>query len=366
MNNIEGDSMKQLPLVIIAVSIIIICFLNTGLVSALEPEEASVTLEWSSQTVYQGSIVNVVMTFHNNAADEITLDRVGLNFDWMSSDEFAGHDYSASPISVPAGGSQTFDAVTITVSNNTSAGEHSYFVGVDGSDSFGDFVWDSPEFTIEILSSGQKSFMDLLQRVQEELNEALNVTYESPEAQSLLQQAEDAYTQANLDAGAGNYSAAITTLENMSSYLDQAEVAEQQYAEQMAQQQKLILIAAIVAIVVVVVVVIALVWRSRNKNKPKLKKVPMKEEVTISSVAFSGGDTVDIAVDNSGTMDFAIAEVWINNEKQSFTTTPSMERIPQKESVHVSVTYAYSTGSSYNVKIISDRKKVYLVTATAL
>jgi hypothetical protein len=109
-----------------------------------------------------------------------------------------------------------------------------------------------------------------------------------------------------------------------------------------------------------------LVWRRRNKNKPNVKKVPMKEELTISGVTFSGGDTVDIAVDNSGTKDFAIAEVWINNEKQAFTTAPPMERIPPKESVHVSVTYAYSKGTSYNIKIVSDRKKVYLVTATAL
>jgi hypothetical protein len=358
--------MKQFTLVIIAVSIMIICFLNTGLVSALEQNEASVTLEWSSQAVYQSSVVNVVMTFHNNAADEISIDRIGLHFDWMAADDFAGRDFSAIPIAVSAGGSYTFDAVTITVSNNTSAGEHSYFVGVDGSDSYGDFAWDSPEYTIEILSSGKKAFEDLLFVVQKELNEALNVTYESPEAQSLLQQAKNAYTQANLDAQDGNYTVAISTLENLSSYLDQAEVAEQQYAEQMALQQQLLLIAAIIAIVVVVVVVIALVWRRRNKNKPKVKRVPLKEELTISGVTFSGGDTVDIAVINSGTKDFAIAEVWINNEKQAFTSKPPMERVPPNESMHVSVTLAYSKGTSYNVKIVSDRKKVYLVAATAL
>jgi len=358
--------MKQFPLAVIAVSIIIICFLNVGLVPALEQNEASVTLSWSSSTVYQGSVVNVIMTFHNNAADELSIEQIGLHFDWMASDEFAGHRFTESPIAVPAGGSYTFDAITITVSNSTSAGEHSYFVGVDGSDSYGDFVWDSPTDKIEILSSGQKAFIDLLQTVQGELNEALNVTYESPEAQSLLQQAKDAYTQANLEAGEGNYSEAITTLENLSSYLDQAEVAEQQYTEQMAQQQQLILIAAIIAIVVIVVVVVALLWRRRNKNKPKVKRAPMKEELTISGVTFSGGDTVDVVVDNSGTKDFAIAEVWINDEKQAFTTAPALERVPPNESVHVSVTYAYAKGTSYNVKIVSDRKKVYLVTATAL
>jgi hypothetical protein len=358
--------MKQFPLAIIAVSMILICFLNVGLVPALEQDEASVTLSWSTSTVYQGSVVNVVITFHNNSPDELTIDRIGLHFDWMGEDDFAGRDFTASPITISAGASQTFDAVTITVSNDTSAGTHSYFVGVDGSDSYGNFAWDSPTYTIEIQSSGQKAFIDLLQTVQKELNEALNVTYESPEAQSLMQQAKEAYTEANIEAQNGNYTNAISTLENLSGYLDQAEVAEQQYAEQMAQQQQLILIGAIIAVVIVVIVVIALMWRRRNKNKPKVKKVPMKEELTISGATFSGGDTVEIAINNSGTKDFAIAEVWINNEKQVFTMAPAMERIPPNESVHVSLTYTYSKGASYNVKIVSDRKKVYLLTATAL
>ena len=358
--------MKQLPLAILAVSIIIICFLNVGLVPALEQNEASVTLSWSSSAIYQGSVANVVITFQNNSPDDLTIDRIGLHFDWMGADDFAGHDFTDSPITISAGSSYTFDAVTITISNSTSAGNHSYFVGVDGSDSYGNFAWDSTTYTIEILSSSKRAFEDLLFTVQKELNEALNVTYESPEALSLIDQAKVAYKDANSYATDGNYSEAITTLENLSSYLDQAEVAEQQYAEQMAQQQQLILIAAIIAIVVVVVVVVALVWRRRNKNKPKVKKVPMKEELTISGVTFSGGDTVDIAVNNSGTKDFAIAEVWVNDEKQAFTTAPAMERVPPNESVHVSVSYAYAKGASYNIKIVSDLKKVYLVTATAL
>ena len=358
--------MKRFPLVMIAVSIIIICFLNVGLVSALEPDEASVTLSWSSQTIYQGSMVNVVITFKNNAADEIEIDRIGVHFDWMAADGFSGRDFPLSPIAVPAGGSHTFEAITITIPEDASVGEHSYYVGVDGSESFGGFAWDSPEYTLDILSSGKKAFEDLLHTVQTKLNEALNASYESPEAQSLLEQAKDAYTEANLDAGEGNYQDAISGLETLSNYLDQAEAAEQAYYEQMAQQQQLLLYIAIIGIVVVVVVLIALLWRRRRKMKPKVKRGPLKEALTISGVTFSGGDTVDVVVDNSGTKDVAIAEVWINDEKQAFTTTPPMERVPPNSRVHVSVTYAYSKGTSYNVKIVSDRKKIYLVSATAL
>jgi len=59
--------MKQSSLMIVTISIMIFCFLNIGFVAALEQNEASITLAWSSQTIYQGSIVNVEITFHNNA-----------------------------------------------------------------------------------------------------------------------------------------------------------------------------------------------------------------------------------------------------------------------------------------------------------
>lgn len=358
--------MKQIPMKMIAISIMIICFLNISYVVALEQNEASVTLAWSSQTIYQGSIVNVIVTFHNNAADEIEIEQVGLHFDWMAEDYFAGRDFSTSPIAVPAGGSHTFEAITITVSNDTSVGEHSYYVGVDGSDSFGLFVWDSPEYTVDIISSGRKTFQDLLVTIQKKLAQAINTTYESPEAQSLLQEAKDAYTLANLEAGEGNYQDAIQTLEALSSYLDQAEVAEKQYAEQMVQQQQLLLVVAVILVVFVVVVIIVLVWRRWRKMKPKVKRVSLKEALTISGVKFSGGDTIDIVVENSGSKDFGIAEVWINNEKQAFTTLPSIKRLTPNESVHVYLNYAYSKGTNYDVKFVSDRKKAYLVSATAL
>jgi hypothetical protein len=55
--------MKSVRLMLVAISIIIICLLNLGLVSALNPDEASVSLSWSSQTVYPGDMVTVRITF---------------------------------------------------------------------------------------------------------------------------------------------------------------------------------------------------------------------------------------------------------------------------------------------------------------
>jgi hypothetical protein len=96
------------------------------------------------------------------------------------------------------------------------------------------------------------------------------------------------------------------------------------------------------------------------------RQPPLTEELRITSVAFSGGNTIDVVVNNSGTMDAAIAEVWINNEKQNFTTNPPIEKLLPNASVHVSVTYPYSNGTNYNIKIVSNRGSVYLAAATAL
>jgi hypothetical protein len=358
--------MKSFPRMLIAISIIIICVFNIGLVSALDQDEASVSLSWSSQTIYQGSTATIRITFQSNSTDELQISHVGLQFDWMPSDAFTGHDLSDNPVVIPAYGVHTFDAITILIPADTSSGEHSYFVGIDGVQNNVGFAWDSPSFTVQILDAGEKTFTELVLQVQAKINAAINATYESSEAQSLLQQAEDAYMQAHTYANETNYQEAISTLGTASDYLEQAEAAEQLSAEQSAQQQQLLLYIAIIVIVVVVTAVIAVIWRKKRKMKPKAKRPPLKEELTISSVAFSGGNTIDVVVDNSGTKDLVIAEVWINNEKQTFTTTPPMERIPPNENVHVSVTHAYSKGTNYQIKIVSARKNFHLVSTTAL
>ena len=87
--------------------------------------------------------------------------------------------------------------------------------------------------------------------------------------------------------------------------MEQADEAEQRSDEQ---KLSLLLYVAVIVIVAVIVVVIAVIWRKKRKMEPKAKRPPRKEELTISSVTFSGGNTIDVVVDNSGTVDFAIAD----------------------------------------------------------
>jgi hypothetical protein len=178
---------KSFTSTLVVASISIICILSIGLVSALDQDEASVSLSWSSQRIYQGGRVNVNITFQSNSTDELDIEYIGIQFDWMASYVFYGRDLSANPVTIAGGGSHIFEAIAINIPSNISAGEHSYFVGIDGVQNYMIFRWDSPSSTIEILDASEKAFTDLVIQVQTKINAAINATYESAEAQSLLQ-----------------------------------------------------------------------------------------------------------------------------------------------------------------------------------
>jgi hypothetical protein len=94
------------------------------------------------------------------------------------------------------------------------------------------------------------------------------------------------------------------------------------------------------------------------------KQPPLIEELKITGVTFSKSNTINVVVNNSGTLDFEIAEVWINNEKQAFTINSPTETVLPSASVHVLVTCPYSNGTNYNIKVVSNRGNVYLASAS--
>ena len=122
------------------------------------------------------------------------------------------------------------------------------------------------------------------------------------------------------------------------------------------------LIASILLIVCMVVISLAVSMFSGTHANPS----PLVEDLTITSVTFSGGNTIHVVVNNSGTLDFAVAEVWIDNAKQAFITNPSIGRIHPNGSIVISVAYGYVNETSYHIKIVSDRTNEYFASATAL
>lgn len=120
-----------------------------------------------------------------------------------------------------------------------------------------------------------------------------------------------------------------------------------------------LVVAAVLLIAVMVVISVAV---DACTGTPSRFFQP--EELTISSFDFSNGNTINVVVENNGTVASEIAEVWINNERQAFTTNSTLIR--PIDCADLLISYTYSNGTNYHIKIISEKGSTYLFTATAL
>ena len=276
---IGGDLVRPLRLMLTVTSISLICILCCSLVFALNPDEASVSMFWSSQTVCPGDTVSVRITLKSNYAEQLKIYYIGIHFDWMDPDGFYGSDLSDNPVIVPSYGTYIFDAIAVQIPLNVTAGSHSYFVGIDGTEgvSFSSFSWDSPASTVQIHGLIEKIYSDLAPEVKSKLDAAGIANYGSAEARSLLQQAQYEYNLAHSLANEERWNEAISSLYNATDLLEQADVAEQTSAEQQAEQQSLLFYLAIIAIVVIIVVsIIVVVLRKKRKQTEAVADQPLE------------------------------------------------------------------------------------------
>jgi hypothetical protein len=120
-----------------------------------------------------------------------------------------------------------------------------------------------------------------------------------------------------------------------------------------------LVVGAVLLIAVMVTVSVAVdAWTGKTVYSSQV------EELTVSSFTFSNGTSISVIVENNGTISSGIAEVWINNEKQTFTANSTI--IPPKDCIDLSIVYTYSNGTNYHFKMISEKRSTYLFTATAL
>ncbi|MBN1245793.1 hypothetical protein JXA31_09400 [Candidatus Bathyarchaeota archaeon] len=121
-----------------------------------------------------------------------------------------------------------------------------------------------------------------------------------------------------------------------------------------------LIVGAVLLIAVMVVVIIVVdAWAG------KASQVSQIEYFTVSSYTFSNGNTITVVVENNGTVSSEIAEVWINDEMQTFTVDSTNGVISPKERIDVSIFYTYSNGTGYNFKMVSERGNTCLFNATA-
>jgi hypothetical protein len=152
----EEIKVKHLRITVI-LAIVAVALMCSGFVAALNANEASVQTFLSSQIVQPGQTITVTIIFNNTSADTLQVTNVGVHFDWMESTGFFGFDLSHAPVTVPTDGNYVFSPITVTIPTNVTIGQHTYTIGVDGTQgsSATPFTWDSPTSTIEVSGNGQ-------------------------------------------------------------------------------------------------------------------------------------------------------------------------------------------------------------------
>ena len=258
--------MKRFHLVIIVTCMSIICTLFSGVVFALDQDEIRITVAWLPiETHYQGSSSTFSLFLISTSSEELTIYYFGIHSDWMDPDSFIGYDLSANPVVIPAFGNQLLPEATFSIPDDVSVGPHSYFIGIDGVQGVStSFSWDSSTYSLVVQTSGLEAYSGLVSQVTSEITEAVNAEYQSLDAQSLLDQAENAYSQALSYANEANWVEAVSALQRASSYLEQADTGEQNYVEPKSEEDPLLIIVGAAAVVLVAVLIVILVLKKRR------------------------------------------------------------------------------------------------------
>lgn len=187
---------------------------------------------WSQTTLYQGDSGSVSVTLTNNHSYQICTKQVYLQFDWMVQQNLV-YPSPDTPC-IATGQSHTF-TMSFTVQPTVVVGPHTYnIVWVDQGFLLGSVTISSA--VINIHDAYEKVYLGQLPTLQQQLNQALNSGYKSPDAQSDVSQAQTAISNAASLAQQGQFQNANSQLTNASTLLSQATAAEQSYLA--AQQQR--------------------------------------------------------------------------------------------------------------------------------
>ena len=123
----------QLPLIVTVIILLTVAAMCSGSAVSLKTNEASVQTLLSSQTVQPGQTITITIIFNSNAADTLQITNVGIHFDWMTSGNFYGYDLFNAPANIPSGGgTYMFHNISVQVPVNITAGIHSYYISIDG------------------------------------------------------------------------------------------------------------------------------------------------------------------------------------------------------------------------------------------
>lgn len=258
----------------IVCGLILAIFLSSCIltVKALNQDEWSSNIAWSNSVYYQGDSGSATVTFNSNCPDQLKITFVGIHFDWMNTNDYYRIDLSSNPVYLASGERYTFSTIGFDIPSGVNVGSHKVTLLLEGQQD--GLWWYDISVTgtqyITIHDAYEKVYNQLDYQVQDKLSNAQNSNFQSPDAQSLLQQANTEFNLATSLSQQGAWQDAVSHLNSASGYVDQANAKEQTYNPiTMGAVNGIpwVLLAVIIVVVVVIVAVVAIVFtRKRRLN----------------------------------------------------------------------------------------------------
>jgi hypothetical protein len=135
--------------VALILTITTLVLLNSGLVAALNQDQATARVLFSSEILPAGQAVTGAIFFGSTSSDPLVVTAVSIHFDWMPSGQVVGYQLTT-PFTVESGGNHLFDSMQIHIPLNIESGSHTYYIGIDGTENGTPFSWDSPVTSINV------------------------------------------------------------------------------------------------------------------------------------------------------------------------------------------------------------------------
>jgi hypothetical protein len=142
-------NLVKFPKVALILTIITIVLLCSGFVAALNQDQATARVLFSSQTLTAGQPVTGSIFFSSTSSSSLAVTAVSIHFDWMPIGQVVGYQLTT-PVTIESGGNHLFDQFQIQIPLNIDSGSHSYTIGIDGTENGATFSWDSPAASIDV------------------------------------------------------------------------------------------------------------------------------------------------------------------------------------------------------------------------
>jgi hypothetical protein len=136
----------RVALILTIITVVLMC---SGFVAALNQDQATARVLFSSNTLSAGQPVTGAIFFASTSSDPLVVTAVSIHFDWMPSGQVVGYQLTE-PFTIESGGNHLFDAMQIQTPLNIASGSHTYYIGIDGTENGTPFSWDSPIVSVEV------------------------------------------------------------------------------------------------------------------------------------------------------------------------------------------------------------------------